>query len=807
MKRSKLGRKGIRLQKIVFLIILLLVGVVIVEIFNRPQKIQMTDLVEARESIINTNEGTTYYVASNGTSLNGTDINDPMSLKTANQKTYLSNDKVLFKCGDTFYGQVNLKLADDEEGLLYIGNYGEGEAPIISGATILKKENCWEQETENIYKLDLSKTENFEGLGNIGINSYNVGFIEDENNNLYGNRKRSLEELTDNYDFYCKNNFLYIKSPNNPDITLGKMKYAVRYTLVNLYRNVIISGLNVQYAGAHGIDAIDCNENIYIRDCIIQKIGGSLLSTEDFVRYGNAIQFWNAAKNTLVENCVIKDVYDTGYTVQGNGCTEGASNNICRNCIFINCSYTNEISYRNQYDYKIKLSIENQQFINNISINQGKGWGGAVRENKYVAAEFVLWNTRASDSNIEIKNNKYFNSTRLAYTSSLSADSVKKSALSNNNIIYLNKDTYMIKDDGNYADKSILEEFGFENDSTFRVLSDDEVKKVSNQVIFNSNDYNEIKLYYEKLEKEFAYPDILKLLINQYEIFKDEFSDEISNISGLKTQINKIQQNMQKLDYNSDTDYTLEQLENTYKLTELVKASNVANKIELIKGIEEIGKKYKEIIEIKETKQQTVDINEILDKINYLNTLIDIYENENIDEAKQLKELITIYQIGMNTSDNYLKKYNYISAKYLLNYAVQSIEEQVSIKSDKYVVDNYLIKGISNNTTCKQLKDNLNTYLKYDIKRGNTVVKDNDILATGDVLQLKNTDKQYEIAVAGDLNKDGEVDIKDLVKIRKTILGLTELSGVEEHAADANMDNKDIGINDLVKIRKIILGM
>ena len=54
--------------------------------------------------------GVTYYVSSNGTSKDGTNINSPMSLETANSKKFYGNDRVLFKSGDIFYGSIEFNI-------------------------------------------------------------------------------------------------------------------------------------------------------------------------------------------------------------------------------------------------------------------------------------------------------------------------------------------------------------------------------------------------------------------------------------------------------------------------------------------------------------------------------------------------------------------------------------------------------------------------------------------------------------------------------------------------------------------------
>lgn len=112
-----------------------------------------------------------------------------MSLNEANKKNFEGNDRVLFKSGEIFYGIINFSVNKSDNSLFYIGSYGEGEKPIISGANILKNRDCWKYEN-GLYQIDLSKNGNFYGIGNFGNITYNIGFLESENGTIYGARKK-----------------------------------------------------------------------------------------------------------------------------------------------------------------------------------------------------------------------------------------------------------------------------------------------------------------------------------------------------------------------------------------------------------------------------------------------------------------------------------------------------------------------------------------------------------------------------------------------------------------------------------------
>ena len=92
----------------------------------------MYDRFASKESMIN-NTVKTYYVSSDGTSVDGTDINDPINLDTLNTKKIKTGDTILFKSGDTFFGSVEPKIIYRNDKTIKISSYGNGDLPTISG--------------------------------------------------------------------------------------------------------------------------------------------------------------------------------------------------------------------------------------------------------------------------------------------------------------------------------------------------------------------------------------------------------------------------------------------------------------------------------------------------------------------------------------------------------------------------------------------------------------------------------------------------------------------------------------------------
>ena len=63
----------------------------------------------------------------------------------------------------------------------------------------------------------------------------------------------------------------------------------------------------------------------------------------------------------------------------------------------------------------------------------------------------------------------------------------------------------------------------------------------------------------------------------------------------------------------------------------------------------------------------------------------------------------------------------------------------------------------------------------------------------------------YQLSIHGDVNSDGNVNIQDLLRIQKHILGSINLGGAENKACDVNADGT-INIQDLLRVQKYLLG-
>lgn len=124
--------------------------------------------------------------------------------------------------------------------------------------------------------------------------------------------------------------------------------------------------------------------------------------------------------------------------------------------------------------------------------------------------------------------------------------------------------------------------------------------------------------------------------------------------------------------------------------------------------------------------------------------------------------------------------------------------------SEEYQLRNQYILNIENHTTQEEFRNNLKLINNYQILRNGNTLAETDIIATGDILRT-NGGEEYTLIVNGDVNKDGEVNIKDMVRLRKYLLERNNLDELELLAADCNLDERPISIKDLVRMRIIVL--
>jgi hypothetical protein len=168
---------------------------------------------------------------------------------------------------------------------------------------------------------------------------------------------------------------------------------------------VAYENLDLRYGAAHGIGG-GSTRHITVRNCDISYIGGGHQNAGSDgapVRYGNGIEFWAAASDSLVEGCRIWEVYDAALTNQGSG-TNVEKNIIYRRNVIWNSEYSFE--YWNRGAASVTRNIV---FENNICVDAGYGWGHRQRPDPN-GRHLMFYDNTAATTNVVIRHNIFVNS-------------------------------------------------------------------------------------------------------------------------------------------------------------------------------------------------------------------------------------------------------------------------------------------------------------------------------------------------------------------------------------------------------------
>jgi hypothetical protein len=344
---------------------------------------------------------TTYYVNyTNGMDGNlGTEESSPWkTLTQVNSFSFLPGDSILFKCGETWRGQLLPKSGSSINRIVY-GSYGNGDLPNLQQSYNMNLESDWTVQDGNIWECTtLSPTD--------------VGNIIFDNEDHAGIKKMNINNLQEQDDFYYKINTgeLSIYSEKNPAIVHSIVECALREHIVDFTNcsYITFENLALKYGAAHGFGGSEVNY-VTIKNCKISWIGGGDLNMDGEIRYGNGIEFWSNANNCIVENNKIWEIFDTGVT---NQCLSQSTqqNIIYRNNVIWNCGMA-ALEVWNRPESSI---IDKIFFENNTCINIGYGWSESQRTDN-LGSCFAEFSSIAQTDSVVIRNNIFVNPKRFFY--------------------------------------------------------------------------------------------------------------------------------------------------------------------------------------------------------------------------------------------------------------------------------------------------------------------------------------------------------------------------------------------------------
>lgn len=451
---------------------------------------------------INSAVGKTYYVSANGVG-DGLSEENPMSFAQAHTLTYGPGDCLRMRRGDVFYGSVSLKVGAQPDNPFELCAYGSGCRPVVSLAKII--DSPWERHSEVFYRFDLSEKGQYEGLRD---DNDDVGFMEDVSGAKWGVRKENETACNAQWDFYCNNGFIYVKTEIDPCRELGRLTLAVDGNAVRVASSMKVHDLHIRYSAGHGINLQRAGvENVHIYDCVIEDIGGGRLGTTGWTKYGNGIEFFGGASNMTVERNIIRNTYDVGFTLQGGDMCEW-HNVVVKNNIF--AFNTQSFETWTSFD-EPDMGIHNWQFVGNVCICQGEGWGTPARPDKIGGAgqvkmcDVLVYGYKAPVLDITISRNIFYNpnSNNRTYSISSTGSCFIEKVRTDHNLIFLPDQTSVcfstdLTDNNPYGGQNLTfqewqERYGHDQHSTFTAIDPDRGKyNQMEEVAHVSYDFDEI---------------------------------------------------------------------------------------------------------------------------------------------------------------------------------------------------------------------------------------------------------------------------------------------------------------------------
>jgi hypothetical protein len=350
-----------------------------------------------------------YVSSSSGNDSNDGSIAAPFKTLAAAPKKGVN---LYLKRGDVFFETLS-GVANST-----VDAYGEGAKPLVCGLKILKNNDAWVKMPNDIWCLDLSKQEDFEGY-KAEEKTNNIGAIYYLNEDkIFGHLVRRANAISEYGDFWVadsietvdvqnKNNnfkYLYFKSKEHPSKHGKKIGFVTYSFGVREIRDSAVKNIAVKGFGVHGVSKA---WNSKFQNLDIDLIGGSVqLSYHTWVRLGNGVEFWiddkNPCNNNTVEGCKISRTYDCGSTIQGiSGGTMKAENIKFTKNSFFRCRQAFEHFLRSNNSV---ASYKNCEFSFNKSFDMG--------ENEYSTPEIRDANLLSYEgkpiSGLVVKNNIFW---------------------------------------------------------------------------------------------------------------------------------------------------------------------------------------------------------------------------------------------------------------------------------------------------------------------------------------------------------------------------------------------------------------
>ena len=321
------------------------------------------------------------------------------SLARVNRAALAAGDRVLFRRGQTWRGQL-VPHSGDAGRVISYSAFGEGDKPILLGSVAADRAEDWQPAGEDVWATSNQATPLSVDVGNIlfdhgtstGVKQWSEAGLRREGDYFY-----------DAHSWQVK-----LRSNGNPATRHRSIELALRQHIIDQSGcgYVTYENLDLRYGAAHGIGGSGTH-HIAIRGCDISFIGGGHQMTRPDgkpVRYGNGIEFWSDARDCLVEDCRLWEIYDAALTNQGDG-TNVQENITYRRNVIWNSEYSFEFWNRGPAG-----RTHNIVFERSTCVDAGYGWGHRQRPDPN-GRHLMFWDNSALTTNVIVRDNIFCNAT------------------------------------------------------------------------------------------------------------------------------------------------------------------------------------------------------------------------------------------------------------------------------------------------------------------------------------------------------------------------------------------------------------
>jgi len=286
--------------------------------------------------------GRTYYIDPQ----NGKDTNSGLSedapLKTHAGRTFGAGDTVLFKRGSVYRGDL-AGCSGSEQGHVTYGAYGTGAKPLFLGSVSASEAGRWIEEHPSVWRYTgvfSSEVCNliFNGGESCGHLRWRVADLKHQGEWHYTAIGFHSTPTGSSPPQRLEDGVLYLYSSRNPAEYYSSIECSLwgARRLVSGQHHIIFEDLAFANSGVHGFQ--DCRvDHLTICRCDFRCIGGAVWSRDRRIRFGNAVECWDGARDCTVEDCVFIDIYDAGVTHQGSDTSDVPERVYFRNNFFMHC--------------------------------------------------------------------------------------------------------------------------------------------------------------------------------------------------------------------------------------------------------------------------------------------------------------------------------------------------------------------------------------------------------------------------------------------------------------------------------------